>query len=378
MGAGAADTAGVGCGRGDSARLIGMRTEFDPELLPLTILELFRIKQGEMVSAMMHLGTRLQLWDDLRAAEPCTSAELAEASGMHERWIREWLHGMAATELVQHEDGRFALTPEARVALTDRDHWAYMPGVYGPPMTHGEIDRTAEAFRTGVGMTWAEHGDAAVHMQCAMSAARQQAFLVPLVLAGFDGAVDHLSDGGRIIDVGCGAGVAARVMAESFPRATVIGMDPSDGAIATARAHPLAADLDNLTYELGGFDDLDRFGPADLLVTLDVLHDLPRPREAVAAARRNITEDGWWLVADIKGRGDLEANRKIPLVAYMYAMSVFYCLSSSLSESGGEGLGTLGLHPARLQEMATAGGFTRFERHEIEADPTNWYYEIRP
>ncbi len=355
-----------------------MRVEFDPERLPLAILELFRIKQGEMVSAMMHLGTRLNLWDTLGRCGPCTSEQLADEAGLKERWVREWLHCMSASEIVQHEAGQFALTPEARVALTASDHWCFMPGVYGPPMTHDEIERTAEAFRTGVGMTWAEHGDHTCHMQCAMSAARQESFLVPEVLAAFDGAIDRLQSGdARIVDVGCGAGVASRLLASSFPTAAVVGIDPSERAITEARRKALQAGLDNLTFEIGTFDDLDRFGPADLLVTLDVLHDLPRPQDAVAAAGRSLAADGWWLVAEIRGRGDLESNRKIPLLPYMYAMSVFYCMSSSLSEPGGEGLGTLGLHPARLKEMVEAGGFTRLARHEVASDPTNWYYEIR-
>ena len=355
-----------------------MRTEIDPDRLPLTVLELFRIKQGELVSALMHLGTRLGLWTALRDAAPCTSGELAAAAGLQERWVREWLHGLSAAELVQHADGRFALTPEASVALTDTGHWAYMPEVFGPPMTHREIERTAEAFRTGVGMTWAEHGDHACHMQSALSSARQEAFLVPVVLDAFDGAATRLRAGGaRVLDVGCGTGVAARKIAESFPRSSVMGIDPSPRAVAAARSRASDAGLANLTYAEGAFEDLDRLGPFDLIVTLDVLHDLPRPAEAIAAAHRNLARDGWWLVADIKGRGDLESNRKIPVLPFMYAMSVFYCMSSGLSEPDGAGLGTLGLHPARLEEMTRRAGFSRFTRHEVEMDPTNWYYEIR-
>ena len=355
-----------------------MRTEVDPDLLPLTVLELYRIKQGELVSAMVHLGNRLGLWTALGDAEPCTSRQLAGAAGLRERWVREWLEGMAAADLLQHDEGRFALTPEARVALTDSGHWAYMPGVFGPPMTHGEIDGTAEAFRTGIGMSWESHGEHACHMQAAMTAARHEAFLMPVVLAAFDGAAASLRSGGTIVDAGCGAGTAARLLAQSFPAASVTGLDPSKRAIAAARAAARDAGLANLSFAEGTFDDLDRFGPVDLLVTLDVLHDLPRPQEAIAAARRSLDDDGWWLVADIKGRGDLESNRRIPVLPYMYAMSVFYCMSSSLSEPGGAGLGTLGMHPARLEQMVRQAGFTRFVRHEFDADPTNWYYEIRP
>ena len=356
-----------------------MRTEIDPDRLPLTVLEMFRIKQGEMVSALMHLGTRLDLWTALRDAAPCTSDELAAAAGLHERWVREWLHGLAAADLVQHSDGRFALTPEASVVLTDASHWAYMPEVFGPPMTHREIERTAEAFRTGVGMTWAAHGEHACHMQSALSSARQEAFLVPVVLGAFDGAMPLLRSGGaRVVDVGCGTGVAARLIAESFPRTSVMGIDPSPRAVAAARSRAENEGLSNLAYAEGTFDDLDRLGPFDMIVTLDVLHDLPKPDEAIAAAYRSLTPDGWWLVADMKGRGDLESNRKIPVLPFMYAMSVFYCMSSGLSEPDGAGLGTLGLHPARLEQMVRRAGFSRFTRHEAEMDPTNWYYEIRP
>jgi len=356
---------------------LAFRTAVDPELVPLTVLKLYRIKQGEMVSAMMHLGTRLGLWAALDDVEPCTSTELADATGLHERWVREWLEGLAATELVQHEDGRFALTPEARVALADEGHWAYMPDVFGPPMTHREIDATVEAFRTGIGMTWESHGQHACHMQSAMTGARQEAFLVPRVLRAFDGAVERLRSGGRVVDVGCGTGVAARLLARSFPAATVTGLDPSGRAIAAARREALACGLDNVAFAEGTFDDLAGFAPVDLLVTLDVLHDLTRPDDAVASAYRCLSDEGWWLVADIKSRGGLEANRKIPVLPYMYAMSVFYCMSSSMSETDGAGLGTLGMYPSRLYDMASKAGFTRFVRHEVEADPTNWYYEIR-
>jgi len=52
-------------------------------------------------------------------------------------------------------------------------------------------------------------------------------------------------------------------------------------------------------------------------------------------------------------------------------------LSSSLSEPGGTGLGTLGLPEPLAREMTAKAGFTRFKRHDF-ANPVNAYYEVRP
>lgn len=355
-----------------------MRTQIDDLQLKLTMLELYRIKQGELLSGLAHVGQRLGLWGALGAHGPCTSERLADATGLQERWVREWLFAVAAADLAQHENGDFALMPEVDLLMNEEAHPGHMQGVFGPPMTHDEIDRTVEGFRTGLGMSWDEHGDHTCHMQAAMGAAGQQAFLVPVIVAALDGATEKLTDGGSIIDIGCGAGVAACTLAQAFPASTVLGLDPSSRAIESACERAETAGLTNVTFEVGTFADLSARNPCDLLVTLDVLHDLPRPDQAIAAARATVVDDGWWLVADIKGSGDFESDRKIPVLPYMYGMSVFYCMSSALSEPGGAGLGTLGMHSALLEQMVTAAGFTRFTVHDHEQDPTNRYYEIRP
>ena len=249
-----------------------------------------------MVSALMHLGTRLAC--GLR----CGTRPLHQhRAGRSDGTAGAMGAGMAARARSHRSGaargGAVRLDAGGRTGPHRHQPLALMPGVFGPPMTHREIERTEEAFRGGLGMTWEQHGEHTCHMQSAMSGARQEAFLVPVVLAAFDGAVQRLGAGGaKIVDVGCGAGVAARLLAESFPEATVTGIDPSGRAIAAARRDPRAARLPNLSYEEGVFDDLDRLGPVDLIVTLDVLHDLPGPtrrsrQHAAASARK---AGGWW------------------------------------------------------------------------------------
>ncbi len=355
-----------------------MRTEIDPDLLQKTIGDLFVLKQGEIMSAIVHLGERLGLFAALEAEGPCGSEALAAATGLHERWLREWLHAVAAAGLADHDDGRFALTPEAAAVLCDPDHPASVRGVFGPPITHREIERTAEAFSSGIGLTWSEHGEHACHFQASMGAAGQRAFLVPVILDSIEGLSERLAAGATVVDVGCGAGVAATAIAEAFPAAKVIGLDPSPHAIEAAAGRARQSGIDNLEFRSGSFDDLADLESVDLLLTLDVLHDLPRPAEAAAAAAGCLADDGVWLVADIKTRGGLEDNRRIPVLPLMYGMSVLYCMSSAMSEPDGAGLGTLGLTTEVFESLAHAAGFASVEVREFDVDPLNRYFVARP
>ena len=86
----------------------------DRDLLGRYTLATWGYKQGEMVGLMIHLGVRLGLYQALDGAGPVTSVDLAVATGLHERWLREWLRSQAAAELLASEDGEtFLLEPEA-------------------------------------------------------------------------------------------------------------------------------------------------------------------------------------------------------------------------------------------------------------------------
>jgi hypothetical protein len=65
------------------------------------------------------------------------------------------------------------------------------------------------------------------------------------------------------------------------------------------------------------------------------------------------------------------------MAALMYGTSVLTCMSSGLSEPGGAGLGTLGLHEDLLRQMVAEAGFTRFETLDL-GHPINAFYVVRP
>ena len=72
--------------------------KIDIEKAKKTAEHVFEMLSGALVSAMIYLGDRMGLYQVLSGAGAVTSAELAQKTGLHERWIREWLYGQAAAK----------------------------------------------------------------------------------------------------------------------------------------------------------------------------------------------------------------------------------------------------------------------------------------
>jgi hypothetical protein len=69
---------------------------------------------------MVHLGDRLGLYRALDGAgRPLTSAELAAAAGLDERWVREWAYNQGPRLLDIDDDERLSLSPEAVAVMVD-------------------------------------------------------------------------------------------------------------------------------------------------------------------------------------------------------------------------------------------------------------------
>ena len=77
--------------------------------------------------------------------------------------------------------------------------------------------RLADAFRSGIGLTYDDLGPAAAQAIERMTEPWTRLALVPLILPALDGVVDRLQAGALVADVGCGSGVALCTMAAAFP-----------------------------------------------------------------------------------------------------------------------------------------------------------------
>lgn len=352
----------------------------DPEKLQDFLRTVFGALGGAMTSAMIHLGDRLGLYRALADGEARTSEELASETGLSERWVREWLYQQSAAGVLEHRgEGRFALSPEGAAVLADESHPAFGAGFFDSlPRQLAVLERLPEAFRTGLGLPYDAFGAEGARGIERGLAPFFRALLVPYLLPRLPGVVERLRQGARAADVGCGAGVALIEMARAFPRSEFHGYEISRHALERAQANRREAGVENARFHHVAEEPLPEDASFALVATFDCLHDMPDPGSAMRAIRRAIARDGVWLIADIKARPTFEENvEKNPMAALMYGMSVTTCMSSALSEEGGLGLGTLGLHPELCERMAREAGFSSFETLELD-HPVNAFYVVRP
>jgi 2-polyprenyl-3-methyl-5-hydroxy-6-metoxy-1,4-benzoquinol methylase len=358
-----------------------MPTAPDPDRLKAFSFNVFNALQGAMTSAMIHLGDKLGLYRALADADaPLTSTELAERTELHERWVREWLHAQGAAGVLDYAgEDRFALSPEARVVLAEENHPAFGCGMFSSlPNTISVLDKLPEAFKTGVGLDYDAFGPEGARGVERGFAPWYRSLLVPMALPRVEGLVPQLEAGIAVADVGCGGGVALVELAKAFPKSEFHGYDISLHALERARQNAKEAGVGNVTFHDAARDRLPQDHRFGFVTTFDCLHDMTDPESVIASLRQAIAEDGIWLIADIKAKDGYEANvAKNPMAAMMYGTSVLSCMSSALSEPGGKGLGTLGLHEGLAREFAEAADFTRFETLDL-GHPVNAFYVVRP
>lgn len=350
----------------------------DPDAVKMFGLKVWTYRMGEVVSMMIHLGDRLGLYAALQEAGPVGSAQLATATGLDQRFLHEWLMGQASAGLIDlHDDGRFELNPVQAALLADEEGSVdFAAGSFQGGYPPALLDRIIESFRTGVGLTYEEQGPEAAAGLARMTAPRSRHSLSTSVVPGIEGLLEMLESGVKVVEIGCGAGVALSVLARSFPASRFVGIDPSPSAIALAAESARSDGIDNVEFIEGFAADVEPSGNVGLIMAFDCLHDMPHPQEAAGAAWRALADDGVFLVKEIRSTGDFSRDRRNPLLPMLYGFSISSCLQSALSEPGGMGLGTLGLHPDRISALMTDAGFSSCRMHDF-GDPSNLYYEIR-
>ncbi len=337
---------------------------------------------GDLAAAtavsLVHVGDRVGLFRAMAGAGPLTREQLEQRTGIHPRYLEEWLAAMYCAGYVEHDADTDAwrLPDEHAVFFADPGHEHYLGGLFkGAPALAAMAPKVAEAFETGQGIPFHAYGEAEPLAIEHMNRAVYEARLVSYWLPAMPQVVQRLQAGGSAIDVGCGTGVIAVLMAQAFPAARITGLDVDARSIEIARENARRAGVqDRVRFVHQSATELAREGDGyDFVCTFDVVHDLPDPGGVLRRIREALAPGGAYLMVEPRVAERLQDNAANPFARMLYGISCLHCVPTSLAQ-GGPGWGACwGETRARL--AAQEAGFGSFQALPIRS-PAQAFFEL--
>ncbi|MEE8331150.1 MAG: methyltransferase domain-containing protein [Acidimicrobiia bacterium] len=327
----------------------------------------------------IHIGDRLGFYKTLVGSGGMTCAEVAAATGVHHRYVQEWLEQQATNGILDADQSgdviRFCLPQAHAEVLAEELNNNYLAPLARMLTTSGEsMALLLDAYRTGGGVSWDRFGQDMRESQADMN---RPFFMNDLadVLGGIDALHDRLDrSGARIADVGCGAGWSTLALARAYPDAEVVGYDIDAASIDMARLHAANEGFgERVTFhavdvgELAGQD-------SDVAFAFECIHDMPQPVRVLAAMHEMVGANGAVVVMD-EAVGDAFTGEGNEIERLMYGFSLLVCLPDGLSSQPSVGTGTV-LRPAKMRAYGEQAGFTGF-RTLTEAAFFR-FYELTP
>lgn len=335
---------------------------------------LIGILNASAASLMISLGHRTGLFDFLGDGLPRTSQQIATKTGLNERYVREWLNGLVAAEIVERDpaQNQYHLPAEHAHWLTRTSPTANI-AVYAQyiPLLGSVEDQVLECFHQGGGVPYSAYP----RFQDVMAEDSGQS-IVPIIVDQVvplaPGLHERLTGGIDVLDIGCGQGRALTQLARAYPASRFVGYDLSTVVVDADNRAAQKAGLTNLRFvqqDLTHWQETEAF---DWILALDAIHDQAAPATVLRSVRRALRPGGLFLMQDIDASTEPTDNIAHPIGTLLYGMSLMHCMTVSLAQ-GGAGLGTAwGIQLA--ETMLNQAGFSSVTVHRFEHDFQNAYF----
>ena len=312
---------------------------------------------------MSNIGHKLGLYKAMAGVGAITSLTLANKTGTHERYIREWLNNQVAGGYVfwNEDDNTYELPDEHIPVLVDEESPVFLlPALDVASSLWLDEDKVKNVFLSGEGIAWSEHHHRLFCGSEALFRPGYKAHLTGTWIQALKGMDEKLKVGAKVADIGCGHGASTIVLARRYQQSTFFGIDNHresiDIAGQNAKKAGVSRNIKFYTTSAKGYTD----SGFDLICFMDCLHDMGDPVGAARYARERLKRDGSVLLVE-PSAGDSVNENINPVSRLYYAASAAVCTPNALSQEVGLALGAQA-GEKRISEIMKEAGFSTVRR----------------
>lgn len=230
---------------------------------------------GHQATEIAAIGLRSGLFAAIGERPGSTDLELASATGLDTRYVSVWARSAFAHGFCDRtEEGGYALAAHMDRLLLDPTAPTYMGGRFRMESAIDEdYRRFPELLRTGATWPRSDH-DPEMLDALADGSLGDGLMITDHVIPQLPTVLERLRAGGRILEIGAGAGVHTVHYATTYPACAVVALEYDGPSVALARTRvessEVAARVEIRHADANNLDDREMFD----LVTLNVvLHE---------------------------------------------------------------------------------------------------------
>ena len=118
------------------------------------------ILNGSILALMASIGHRTGLFDAMAGLPPATSQKIAEAAGLNERYVREWLGAMVTGKIVEYDRSNktYSLPAEHATSVTRAGGPNNLAAMLQFTSLMGNVeDQVVQSFQNGGGVPYSAY-----------------------------------------------------------------------------------------------------------------------------------------------------------------------------------------------------------------------------
>ena len=274
----------------------------------------FGYLRGLHATHYLDLGVRMGLFSAL-AETPRSPEALARDLGLHPPYVRGFCEMGHHLEILDRDGATYRLAPEMDRLLASPDDTYFLGGFPAVHLRAAEdYRRYPELFRSGAVHPYQEHPAAFLEDVAGASRSLPRMFL-GVAAEKLPGLVQRLEAGGRVLDVGCGAGHALVILAERFPKVTGVGIEIEPVSARMARDLVASRGLAGRIEVRSAWEPAADFdGAFDVVTQFLVLHEIrPALKDDVLARCARALRPGGTLVLFDEAYPEDDATARDPI-----------------------------------------------------------------